>query len=298
MTKYFIFITIMLLSLTACEKFDFMNLKRDNPLDEKNDANKGNDANKKGGYAIKFNDFHVYSDNNGDKIINKGETVKLNVALKNNGTSDAKGVKVKFSTTSQYLSGFSPTSQTEYGYIMAGSIKWYNDSPYSDWVIQFTVSNTTPDNTQIPINIAIEDESGNTWTSSFNITVSATGANITYNDFHVYSDNNGDKIINKGETIKLNVALKNDGTSNAKGVKATFSTTSQYLSSFSPTSPIYYGYIMAGSIKWYNDSPYSDWIIQFTVSNTTPDNTQIPIYIAIEDECNNRWNRSFYITVQ
>ncbi len=147
MTKYFIFITIMLLSLTACEKFDFMNLKRDNPLDEKNDANK------KGGVYLVFNDVYVYSDNNGDKIINKGETVKLNVALKNNGISDAKGVKVKFSTTSQYLSGFSPTNQTDYGVISAESIKWYNYSQYSDWVIQFTVSNTTPDNTQIPINI-------------------------------------------------------------------------------------------------------------------------------------------------
>ena len=291
MTKYFIFITIMLLSLTACEKFDFMNLKRDNPLDEKNDANK------KGGVYLVFNDVYVYSDNNGDKIINKGETVKLNVALKNNGISDAKGVKVKFSTTSQYLSGFSPTNQTDYGVISAESIKWYNYSQYSDWVIQFTVSNTTPDNTQIPINIAIEDDNGNAWTSSFNVTVSATGANIAYDNFHVYSDNNGDKIINKGETVKLNVSLRNNGTSTAKGVKATFSTTSQYLSGFSPTSQRDYGDISVGSIKWYNYSQYSDWVIQFTVSNTTPDNTQIPINISIVDECNNTWNSCFNIVV-
>ncbi len=88
----------------------------------------------------------------------------MNVSLRNNGTSTAKGVKATFSTTSQYLS-------RDYGDISVGSIKWYNYSQYSDWVIQFTVSNTTPDNTQIPINISIVDECNNTWNSCFNIVV-------------------------------------------------------------------------------------------------------------------------------
>jgi hypothetical protein len=128
--------------------------------------------------GIVFDSFSVYSDNNGDKIINKGETIKLKVSLKNTGASAAISVKAAFSTTSSYVSGFSPTTQINYGDISANKIKWADyrgNSVYEytvDYTIQFTVSNSTPANTPIPINISIVDESGNTWTDSFDVTVS------------------------------------------------------------------------------------------------------------------------------
>jgi len=118
-TAKYILLAIMAVSVfTACDKYEFLNLKRDNPLDGKNNANMQN------GVAIKFDSYYVYSDNNGDKIVNKGETVKLNIALKNTGTSNATAVKATFSTTSQYVSGFSPTSAINYGNISAGSTVW------------------------------------------------------------------------------------------------------------------------------------------------------------------------------
>ena len=247
---------------------------------------------------ITYGSFYVYSDNNGDKIVNKGETVRLNVSLQNTGSSTANGVKATFSTTSSYVSGFSPTSQISYGNISAGATVWKGYSQYSDYAIQFTVSNSTPANTNIPISINITDESGNSWTASFNVTVSATGANITYGNFYVYSDNNNDKIINQGETVRLNVSLQNTGSSTANAVKATFSTTSSYVSGFTPTSQISYGNISAGSTVWKGYSQYSDYAIQFTVSSSTPTNTQIPISISIVDESNNIWSSSFNVTVQ
>jgi hypothetical protein len=124
----------------------------------------------KEGPFIKYDKYSVYSDNNGDKIISKGETIALSVYLKNTGTSKANGVKATFSTTSPYISGLTPTTAVNYGTMVAGSSQYSN---YIDNYIRFTVSSSTPDGTQIPINISITDESGNVWTDSFNVTVEA-----------------------------------------------------------------------------------------------------------------------------
>jgi hypothetical protein len=177
-TLKYIFLSIIgSLVFTACENIEFLNLKRDNLLDGKNNAEM------KDGVDIKFGSYSVYSDNNGDKIVNKGETVKLKVSLKNTGTNTAKAIQAAFSTTSSYVSGFSPTTQIKYGDISANSVRWadyagYNSTSASsvDYTVQFTVSNSTPNDTLIPISISIVDESNNTWTSSFDVTVSATGA--------------------------------------------------------------------------------------------------------------------------
>jgi hypothetical protein len=141
-----------------------MNLERDNPLDAKNNANMQE------GVALKFDDYSVYSDNNNDGVINKGETVLLNVSLKNTGVNTAECVKATFSTNSSFVSNLTPTTEVTYGMIEANSVEWY--SGYENYyVLQFTVSNDTPANTTIPISISIVDESGNTWSSSFNIMV-------------------------------------------------------------------------------------------------------------------------------
>jgi hypothetical protein len=255
---------------------------RDNPLDGKNDENMKN------GVALKFDSYSVYSDNNGDEIVNKGETVRLRVYLKNTGTNDANAVRATFSTSSSYVSDFSPTAQVSYGYMYAGV------SVFGNTDITFTVSNTTPAGTQIPINISIVDDSGNTWTDNFNVPVEETTAQIAFDTYNVYSDNNGDKIINKGETVTLEVYLKNIGTSTSRGVKATFSTTSSYVSGFTPTTPITYGY----GYMYAETSVSGNTDIKFTVSNTTPVGTQIPINISIVDESGNTWTDSFNVTVE
>jgi hypothetical protein len=285
--KNIVFMMLCSLLFAGCEDVEFLNLKRDNPLDGKNNANM------QGGVALKFDSYNVYSDNNSDEIINKGETVRLNVGVRNTGVKNAGAVKVTFSTTSQYVSNLTPTTAVSYGDISAGSVKWYSYESY--YVIQFTVSNLTPANTKIPISLSITDGNGNNFDDSFDVSVSTTGANVIYNSFNVYSDNNSDGIINKGETVRLNVSLKNTGTSTAKLVKATFSTTSQYVSNLSPTTAISYGDISANSVKWYQNESY--YVIQFTVSSSTPDNTNIPFSISITDESSNNWSANFSVTI-
>ncbi|MGC3977386.1 MAG: hypothetical protein QM751_03645 [Paludibacteraceae bacterium] len=306
--KNIVYIMLCSLLFAGCEDVEFLNLKRDNPLDGKNNANM------QGGVALKFESYSVYSDNNDDGIINKGETVQLKVCLANTGSSTAKAVKATFSTTSDYVSGVTPTSQVNYGEITGNSTKWAdyqgNNGSYEGYAyyytIKFTVSNSTPANTNIPINIDITDGNGYTFTSNFDVKVEGTDAQITYNEFSVYSDNNGDKIVNKGETVQLKVSLKNTGSSAAKAVKATFSTTSSYISDFTPTSQVNYGDIAAYGIKWAdyqgNNGTYEGYAyyytIKFTVSNTTPANTNIPVNISITDESGNTWTSNFNVKVE
>ncbi|WP_047451633.1 membrane lipoprotein lipid attachment site-containing protein, partial [Alistipes sp. ZOR0009] len=179
-----LFIIIAALCLSSCSGIDnieFLNLKRDNPLDGKNNSELTNRID------LKFDNYTVYKDNNNDGIINKGETVELRVCLKNTGSRTANGVKATFSTTSGYVSGFTPTSQVNYADIPANSKKWADfagvsnasDFYLSYYTIKFTVSNTTPVNTVIPINICITDENSNTWTSSFDVKVESTNAQVS-----------------------------------------------------------------------------------------------------------------------
>ncbi|MDR0603622.1 MAG: hypothetical protein LBG80_04885 [Bacteroidales bacterium] len=290
------YVILYSLFFTACEKIDFLNLKRNNPLDEK--------GNMQDGISLKFNSYFVVYDNNHNDIINKGETVYLYVYIKNNGSSTANAVKATFSTTSSYASGFSPTTQVDYGDIPAGEMRGYGSgrTNYDDYyTIKFTVSNTTPANTKIPINISITDRRDNIWTSSFEVTVEGTSENLGYHSYTVVYDNNHNDIINKGETIYLSVYLKNNGSSTANAIKATFSTTSSYISGFSPITQVSYGNILAGNIQIGRTGHipnYDYYTITFTVSNTTPANTKIPVNISITDERDNIWTSSFEVTVE
>ncbi|MDE6113316.1 MAG: hypothetical protein K2G46_07945 [Bacteroidales bacterium] len=275
----------------ACEKLD---LKRDNPLDQYNQDNFV------AGVEIHYDGYKVRGDGNGDGVINKGERVQLDVALKNIGTSKAQGVKAIFSTASEYVSNFSPMMAVEYKDIMAGYISWSGGHTSSVvTAFGFTVSEEAPSGTTIPIKIDIEDEYGNQWEDSLSLTVENTGARIGYNSYEVRSDGNGDGIINKGERIQLDVALKNSGTSKAQGVKATFSTASEYVSNFSPMMAVEYKDIMAGYISWSGGHSSSVFTaFGFTVSEEAPSGTTIPIKIDIEDEYGNQWESEFTLNVQ
>ncbi|MDR1170620.1 MAG: hypothetical protein LBK97_07290 [Prevotellaceae bacterium] len=154
------------LFLLACD------LKRDNLLEGDNDIDQRT-------AQVGYYSHTVVVDNNDDGIINNGETVYLLVDLKNSGSKAAMWVEATFSTTSSYASDFAPTTQVDYSNILAGStqdsfygVYGYVPTPaHGKYTIKFTVSNTTPDKAKIPIDISIVDGNGNTWSSSFDVTV-------------------------------------------------------------------------------------------------------------------------------
>lgn len=202
-----------------------------------------------------FDAYSINSDNNGDKTINNGETIKLNVRLWNKGLSNANKVIATYAASSDYITGFISSKEIHYGDINKGTCSWYGNQ-YNDNVVQFTVKSTTPNKTVIPIIITMVDETGYSWNSNFQIIISPVVIkNKVHSDlFSINSDNNRDETINKGETIKLNVRLKNTGTSTVKGLKMTFTTTSEYVTGFASTANLNYGDISSGSWSWYGNS--------------------------------------------
>ena len=169
--------------------------------------------------TIVLQDVYLYADSNNDKHIGKGEKVRLNVALKNTGTATATDVKATFSTNSAYVIDFHPTTPVLYGTMPIGMTAYKGQGEKdSDYAVGFTVSNTTPAGTLIPINVLMTN-GNDSWQATFTVTVEALDATIGFHEYYIKEDDNNDKEVNKGERIKLNVALKNSGSSTAQDVK-------------------------------------------------------------------------------
>lgn len=292
MIKKILFILIAV-ALFGCEKWD---LERDNPLDNNTDINSDKDP------ELVFSKYEVIYDNNDDGIINKGETVYLKVYIKNEGGS-ANNVNVKFSSNSTYVSSLSPSS-LNYGDVTPNQEKvatyGYCYENYEQYTFKFTLSNSTPIGEQITFDLEMIDEIGNTWSDSFNVTNSSTSSTLNYSKYEVIFDNNDDGIINKGETVYLKLYVKNNGSSTANSLNVSFSSSSSYVSSLSPSS-LNYGDVTANQEKvatyGYCYDNYEQYSFKFTLSNSTPVGQQITFNLQMTDESGNTWTDSFNITV-
>ena len=267
--------------------------------------------------GVVFSRYTIYSDDNNDGIVNKGETIQIKVYLKNTGTSQANNVYATLSTSSPYvtLTTYGGVTEAWYGTIYSGKESTqgesYNassgrvqDSWYS---YEFKVSLDTPASTVINFTLTATDDKGNTWTSNFSITVQQIAANIQFSRYTIYYDTNGNGIVNANETIRLKVYLKNTGTSQANNVYATLSTSSPYvtLTTYGGVTEAWYGTIYSGKESTqgesYNASSgrvQDSWYSYEFKVGSAPSSTVLNFTLNINDTFNNTWVSSFNITVQ
>ena len=128
------------------------------------------------GASLSVQNYDVTSDNNNDGVVNKGETVKLLVRLGNTGSSRVNKVKGTITCSNSYVSNL--TNSGPYSYYMYGSTAYdyinagtYGSLSSSSNYLGFDVSSSTPAGTVLTFNVTITDESSNTWTDNFNLTV-------------------------------------------------------------------------------------------------------------------------------
>ena len=296
---------IALLGALSCKK-----LARDNPLDQHNNSGTI------GGVNLKFQQYTVVYDDNEDGIVNQNEMIYLIVSIKNSGSSTAKGVKAKINSSSSYISKLKPDSAVTYNShystadIASGYSKYGYTSTtpdYSDYTVRFKIIQNTPAGTIITLNMDITDEAGNNWTDSFEVTVEETDTKLEYDHHTIVDDDNGDGIANQNETVYLLVNIKNSGTSMARDVHATISSTSSYVSGLEPTTSISYNshYNTADISPGYSKYGYAgstpsfhDYTLSFKIAKNTPAGTVIPLNMNITDEAGNTWTDSFDITVE
>ena len=280
--------------------------------------------------------------NNGDGTINPGEIIWMDIAIQNTSGIEFSNVSGELQCDSQYIT-IIEGNPVDYGTIAAGKAKtnyiakFYSGSGYSiiskdDYYLskvhpfQFSVSNSCPTGTQIPLKIKMSEQSGNFWTNSFMISVERNGVILEYlgGDYGMkYTDktdiseeNNGNSKINPGETVWMDIAVKNSGTSLAQGVSLTIDSTSKYIT-FIGEKTASYGNIFQGYGKTfynarnssntgygsidntdYNFSREEYSPFKFTVLNTCPVNTEIPISILMKEQNGYTWTDSFILTVE
>jgi len=130
---------------------------------------------------------------------------------------------------------------------------------------------------------------------------------VVFSRYTIYSDDNNDGIVNKGETIQIRVYLKNTGTSQANNVYATLSTSSPYvtLTTYGGVTEAWYDTIYSGKESTQGESynassggvQYSWYSYEFKVGSA-PSSTVLNFTLNINDAFNNTWVSSFNITVQ
>jgi hypothetical protein len=281
---------------------------------------------------IQFSAYSLYDGGsyntvgNGDNIANKNETLRMNVELRNSGTSDATSITAVLSTSDQYVtinqsykSATYGTMSSDYPYKSIGDYSGSTvssiNSASSSSCFLFSVSGTCPANHSIPFSLLITDDKGNTWTRTFSVPVSQISATIQYNAYSLYDGGsyntvgNGDNISNKGETIRMNVELLNAGTSDATGITATLTTTDSYITVNSSYKTATFGTITS-DYPYFSIGDYSGSTVSsvgsasssscylFSVNSTCPSNHQVLFNLAIADNKGNTWSDTFYVTVQ
>jgi hypothetical protein len=150
------------------------------------------------------------SSGNGDGVINPGETIELNVSLKNYGTVTATDVQCEI----EVISGREWVTVTQ-------NLSDYDDIPGSvveagidDFVL--SVAGGCPDGTEIIVELTASGNEG-TWESECRLTVGAPV--LTY--LSVVVDDGGDGVLDPGEAATLTVSLGNGGPRNATSVVGT-----------------------------------------------------------------------------
>ena len=298
--RFNILLALCLLIFVGCVK----DLDRDNPLD--NYASENNGSEGKSGLFVEG--LEIVSDNNGDLKVNKGESIKLSVKIKNGTSETINGVKSTISCSNEYVSNIinkGPKSfynngwGSSYDYINSGA---WGTTNYDNY-LEFDVSEEAPNDTVLVFDVKITDEFGHIWNDTFKVTVVSTDASLSFQSFTVESDNNDDSKVNKGESIKLSLKLQNSGASKANGIKAEISCLSPYVSNMINLGPksFYnngwgssYDYINSGA---WGKASYSNYL-EFNVKENTPLGSVITFNVTITDETNNLWNDSFNIIVE
>ncbi len=153
------------------------------------------------------------SSGNGDGVVNPGETIELNVDLKNYGLLTATGVTAGFDSgppraNSEWVT-ITPGQTAGYGTMVAGAVA-SGSNPFV-----FTVDDGCPNGTEIGFEFTVTEGSRATSVSFARIVVGAPG--LEYYSLAI----GGDGILDPGETATLVVTLSNGGEMDATSVTGT-----------------------------------------------------------------------------
>ena len=154
---------------------------------------------------------------NNDGEINPGETINLDIILKNMGLTEATNISAVLSTSDSYTT----ISQSSSNYNNIGS--GLTATNLTDYV--FSVSSSCPDAHQISFSLAIHCSGREDWTREFQLQVQAP--DVEYQSLTIIDGDNG--ILDPNETADLHVYLVNNGGEDVPNLNVHLSTTDSYV---------------------------------------------------------------------
>lgn len=219
------------------------------------------------------------SSGNDDGVVDAGETIELLVALKNTGGYVASGVSATLSlyTPDPYIT--ITDWEAEYGDIPAGE-SITGEDPY---VIK--ISPECPDEYTVRLVLNISSTTPAEWQDEFDIIVMAP--ELWHSSNKVY-DENGNGVIEPGETVKLFVNVRNSGHGAASGVTGVLYTEDPYIDI--TCSFVEFGDIPAGGEK--TNLPPN---LEFKVSDEWPGGDSYFV-LGVRDSYDRIWAHKFELT--
>ncbi len=152
-----------------------------------------------------YDEFQINDGPNGNQQADFGETLSLNVRLKNAGSVNASNVTVMLSSDSPYVT---ITDATENIASLPASQNVMLDNAFT-----LTVSDVVPNKTDIPFVLTCTD-GNDTWVSRFFMKVNAPEIVFTSTTMEI-TQGNGNAVLDPGETAVLHFTIKNVGGSAA-----------------------------------------------------------------------------------
>lgn len=204
------------------------------------------------------------SSGNGDGLANPGETIELNLGIKNFGSFLIEEVTADLTSSDAAVTILSETMN--YGDIPAGET-YYNDG------FLFSLDNTLCNGDIIELELEMTGSSGSSWTDI--VLLSIAGPDLTIIDYIVSDGANG--VLEPGETSNFKVVLKNNGLSGINELAGILNCYDERITINDAEG--YWGDISSGQ----QVSNVSD-VFNISANYSIINGSQIPMYVELFNE--------------
>ena len=214
-----------------------------------------------------------YTDENNNGVINAGEEIKLFVKFENTSDKSYDNITAKLTCTNDLVNITNNVAEIES--IEANQIFDVED------IFGFVVDDKIED--QEKFYFDVEFYNGDDRIASTRFSLVITDKNVNFSSVVIKNDDNGNGVLEAGETADLGVVLNNSGSEIALQLKGTLSSESDLIT------------IENNNAEFSSIAPNASSIAYFkvTLSNNATNNLDIPFELVVTDKYNKVKNISF-----
>ena len=226
--------------------------------------------------AIDNGDFryvsHKINDKNGNNNgnINPGENANIDITFNNSSNDSFSNVKAVLRSSSEYVTITDSIAQIS-------SINAKGNTTIEN-IFAFTLDENTTPRTLLAFDVYFYNENDEV-ISYIRVPVYVSGSEIQFSSFIIQNDDNGNGLLEAGETADLGIVLNNIGNEIAVGLKGVISTTNSKLTINSTEAEFSSIGENSSTVAYFN----------VTLADNAGDNFKLPIKMNVTDAFNNAY---------